>query len=86
MLPASLQNQMQQGRLLEGLSCIVGTAICWIASSFISQALVRPGEGGEAPRLPPLLLCYICTSQFIVYLPIVGLTRAWKRRQRACSR
>jgi hypothetical protein len=74
-------------RRAEGLACIAGTAVAWIASSFISQALVRPGGGGAPPRLPPFLLCYVCTSQFAVYIPIVAAARALRtRRRKACIR
>jgi hypothetical protein len=74
-------------RTLEGLACVVGTAVCWVAASFISQSLLRPAAGGEEPaQLPAFLLCYLCTSQFAVYLPAVAAARAlrgWRRRRRA---
>jgi hypothetical protein len=37
--------------------------------------LVGGGDAHAPPRLPPLLLCYICTSLFVLYIPIVGATR-----------
>jgi hypothetical protein len=85
--PSTLLMPAARCRRTEGLACVLGTAVCWIAASFISQALVRPGAGGAPPRLPAPLLCYICTSLFSLYLPAVPAARAlqarWRRRQHA---
>ncbi|GBF91275.1 hypothetical protein Rsub_03595 [Raphidocelis subcapitata] len=71
-------------RRAAGLACVLGTAVCWVASSFISQALVRPRPDGAPPPLPPFLLVYICTSLFSLYLPIVLGARALRRRRQRC--
>ncbi|KAG2494998.1 hypothetical protein HYH03_006931 [Edaphochlamys debaryana] len=60
---------MAPGRTL-GLVFLFVTAASWIAASFITQALVSPGSGGEgAPEVAPWLLTLICSSTFMLYLP-----------------
>ncbi|KAI8476924.1 MAG: hypothetical protein J3K34DRAFT_516184 [Monoraphidium minutum] len=69
-----------------GLCCVAGTAAAWIAASYLSQALVRPAAGGAPPAVPPLLLCYISTAQFTLYLPMVAAARRLRRRRAAARR
>lgn len=63
------------GRLLGG-AFVLATASAWIAASFLAQHLVRPDASGGQPSLHPLLLVWICTSLFSLYLPLLT-AKAW---------
>jgi hypothetical protein len=39
-----------------------------VAASFLAQYLVS----GDQPSLHPFLLCWVCTSMFSLYLPIIA--------------
>lgn len=60
---------------LLGAAFVLVTVVLWIAASFLAQSLVRPDKWGKQPQLPALLLVYICTSLFVVYLPIIHFKR-----------
>lgn len=51
-----------------GLMYIIAVAIIWIAASFIVQSVVDAG-------VSPFLITYICNSLFVVYIPIVEISR-----------
>ncbi|KAH0468649.1 hypothetical protein IEQ34_001881 [Dendrobium chrysotoxum] len=51
-----------------GIVYIVAVASIWIAASYIVQTVVDEG-------VSPFLLSYICNSLFVVYIPIVEITR-----------
>lgn len=67
-------------RLL-GATFVLATVVLWIAASFLAQSLVRPDEWGQPAQLPALLLVYVCTSLFVVYLPILHLKRRWQAQR-----
>jgi solute carrier family 35 protein F5 len=76
------------GRAL-GLALIFLTAGIWVASSFVSELLVSAkardqGDDAKTKRhVPPLVLTYLATSLFSVFLPLVRARRWWRRRRRA---
>lgn len=76
------------GRAL-GLALIFLTAGIWVASSFVSELLVSAkarDQGDDAKQkrhVPPLVLTYLATSLFSVFLPLVRARRWWRRRRRA---
>lgn len=51
-----------------GLVYIIAVAIIWIAASYIVQSVVDTG-------VSPFLITYICNSLFVVYIPIVEISR-----------
>lgn len=51
-----------------GLIYIVAVAGIWIAASYIVQSVVDSG-------VSPFLITYICNSLFVVYIPIVEVSR-----------
>ena len=51
-----------------GLMYIIAVATIWIAASFIVQSVVDAG-------VSPFLITYICNSLFVVYIPIVEISR-----------
>lgn len=51
-----------------GLMYIIAVAAIWIAASFIVQSVVDSG-------VSPFLITYICNSLFVVYIPIVEISR-----------
>ena len=51
-----------------GLVYIVAVAAIWIAASYLVQSVVDAG-------VSPFLLSYICSSLFLVYIPIVEVAR-----------
>eukprot|EP00195_Chlamydomonas_chlamydogama_P009653 CAMPEP_0202898604 /NCGR_PEP_ID=MMETSP1392-20130828/7088_1 /ASSEMBLY_ACC=CAM_ASM_000868 /TAXON_ID=225041 /ORGANISM="Chlamydomonas chlamydogama, Strain SAG 11-48b" /LENGTH=347 /DNA_ID=CAMNT_0049584585 /DNA_START=71 /DNA_END=1111 /DNA_ORIENTATION=+ len=72
---------MKQNRGL-GLVFLAGVCICWIVASFITQYLVsRAGTGDDEPQLPAVMLALMCSSMFVVYLPIIHFSRRLRRKQ-----
>ena len=75
-------------RHLLGLLYILAVALIWISASFLVQALVS-SDHGHAP-MHPFVLSYICSSTFLLYLPIAawrhkawcGLGSGWSARLR----
>lgn len=63
-----------------GLLLIAATAVIWVASSFISEALVsNKGDTKRAWHVPPFILTYLSTSLFTMFLPGVHL-KLWLKR------
>eukprot|EP00199_Chlamydomonas_sp_CCMP681_P000958 CAMPEP_0119103646 /NCGR_PEP_ID=MMETSP1180-20130426/2047_1 /TAXON_ID=3052 ORGANISM="Chlamydomonas cf sp, Strain CCMP681" /NCGR_SAMPLE_ID=MMETSP1180 /ASSEMBLY_ACC=CAM_ASM_000741 /LENGTH=527 /DNA_ID=CAMNT_0007088205 /DNA_START=60 /DNA_END=1643 /DNA_ORIENTATION=+ len=67
-----------------GLILIFATAIIWIISSFLSESLVS-ASGTDPPKVPAILLTYLATSLFCLYLPFVAIQSSvyawWRSRQ-----
>lgn len=59
------------GQRALGLVLIFATAVIWVAASFISAALVSTRPGASPVHAPPLLLTYLATSVFTLFLPLV---------------
>lgn len=55
-------------RWVLGLTYIVAVAAIWIAASFVVQSVVDEG-------VSPFLITYICNSLFIIYIPIIEISR-----------
>lgn len=55
-------------RWVLGLIYILAVATIWIAASYIVQSVVDSG-------VSPFLITYICNSLFVVYIPIVEISR-----------
>ncbi|KAF5183728.1 Solute carrier family 35 member f5 [Thalictrum thalictroides] len=55
-------------RWVLGLTYILAVAIIWIAASFVVQSVVDSG-------VSPFLITYICNSLFVVYIPLVEISR-----------
>lgn len=55
-------------RWVLGLTYIVAVAAIWIAASFVVQSVVDAG-------VSPFLITYICNSLFLVYIPIIEISR-----------
>ncbi|KAL8150643.1 hypothetical protein V2J09_020451 [Rumex salicifolius] len=55
-------------RWVLGLIYIVAVAAIWIAASFVVQSVVDAG-------VSPFLITYICNSLFMVYIPIIEISR-----------
>lgn len=51
-----------------GITYIIAVATIWIAASFVVQSVVDSG-------VSPFLITYICNSLFVVYIPIVEISR-----------
>lgn len=51
-----------------GLIYIVAVAAIWIAASYVVQSVVDDG-------ISPFLITYICNSLFIIYIPLVEVSR-----------
>ncbi|XP_074268729.1 putative transporter C405.03c [Silene latifolia] len=51
-----------------GLIYIVAVAGIWIAASYVVQSVVDEG-------ISPFLITYICNSLFVIYIPLVEITR-----------
>lgn len=58
-----------------GLILIFVTAVIWVAASFLSSALVSSRPGASPLHAPPLLLTYLATSVFTLFLPLVHARR-----------
>lgn len=54
-----------------GLGYILAVATIWIAASYIVQSVVDAG-------VSPFLVTYICNSLFVIYVPIVEISRYWE--------
>ncbi|XP_010274907.1 PREDICTED: solute carrier family 35 member F5-like isoform X1 [Nelumbo nucifera] len=55
-------------RWILGLIYIFAVATIWIAASFVVQSVVDSG-------VSPFLITYICNSLFVIYIPIVEISR-----------
>lgn len=55
-----------------GLLYIVAVATIWIAASYLVQSVVDAG-------VSPFLLSYICNSLFLVYIPIIEVSRYFEK-------
>lgn len=62
-----------------GLICLLTTSVIWVISSFISSYLVKEDGANKSAKISPLLLTYLATSLFSVYLPLIAL-RVWYQR------
>lgn len=54
-----------------GLGYILAVATIWIAASYIVQSVVDAG-------VSPFLVTYICNSLFVIYVPVVEISRYWE--------
>ncbi|RWR96580.1 solute carrier family 35 member F5-like protein isoform X1 [Cinnamomum micranthum f. kanehirae] len=65
-----------------GLGYILAVATIWIAASYIVQSVVDAG-------VSPFLVTYICNSLFVIYVPVVEISRYWEasvERYLSCHR
>lgn len=65
--PAAPGAKMQAKQAL-GMAMLLGTAVIWVVSSFISNALVSDHDDQKA-AVPPFLLTFLATCMFTLYLP-----------------
>ncbi|KAJ6807133.1 thiamine-repressible mitochondrial transport protein THI74-like [Iris pallida] len=68
--PRKWMDKVTPGYIL-GLTYIVAIAAIWIAASYIVQSVVDAG-------VSPFLVTYICNSLFVIYLPLVEVTRHFR--------
>lgn len=62
-----------RGRMAEGVALIVGVAVIWVSASVLVQYIYESFEG-------PFFLTYVSNSLFMVFLPMLWLTRSAKER------
>lgn len=63
--------QSQGWRWALGLVYILAVATIWIGASYIVQSVVDAG-------VSPFLVTYICNSLFVIYIPVVEISRYWE--------
>jgi hypothetical protein len=74
------------GRRGLGLVLILSTALIWVVASFISELLVSTKPGQRSFHVPPLLLTYLATAVFMMFLPIAFARMWWQGRTGGSSR
>lgn len=63
--------ESQGRRWALGMIYIFLVATIWISASYIVQSVVSAG-------VSPFLVTYICNSLFMIYLPIIEISRCWE--------
>lgn len=68
-----------------GLTLVILTALIWVVSSFISEALVSRSAQSTV-HVPPFFLTYLATTLFTIYIPLfygrAAVKRLWQRPRR----